>query len=639
MDTLNQRTPKKTFTKKTNASYKKRNAEEEKEFQVQRRKEQAAAKLASVPKSIDMMEVITVSDLAKKMNLKASEIIAKLFKMGMMVTINQQIDHETAEIICSEYNCSVHLVSLYDETLIASESDEDQELVDRAPIVTVMGHVDHGKTKLLDAIRSTKVAEGEYGGITQHIGAYKVNLDDRGEVVFLDTPGHAAFSMMRARGAQVTDIVILVVAANDGVMPQTREAIDHARAANVPIIVAINKCDLAEAKPERVMQQLSDLGLMPEEWGGQTLYCQISALKKIGIDELLDTVLLQAEMLELKANANCRAEGKIIESRIDQGRGIVASVLIERGTLRQGDHYVAGIYPGRVRAMFDDKGRKIEIAGPSTPVEIIGLSDIPGAGDPFQVTEDERQARQVGAKRQELERLGDSRNVKKVTLDNLYSKIKEGTIQEFNVIIKGDVQGSVEALQGSLEKLSTDEIHLNVIRASAGAIIESDITLASASEALVIGFNVRPTPRAQALADQEKIEIRKYNIIYDVVDDIRLAMEGMLSPEVREIEIGTVEVRDTFKVPRIGTIAGAMVTKGKVKRNALVRVIRDSIQLNSQMVRISSLKRFKDDAKEVAEGFECGIGLENFNDLRVGDILEIVDTEEVARKLESNQKI
>ncbi|MDD3929274.1 MAG: translation initiation factor IF-2, partial [Sphaerochaeta sp.] len=639
MDSLNQRTPKKTFTKRTNASYKKRNAEEEKEFQIQRRKEQAAAKLASVPKSIDMMEVITVSDLAKKMNLKASEIIAKLFKMGMMVTINQQIDYETAEIICSEYNCSVHLVSLYDETLIASESDEDQELVDRAPIVTVMGHVDHGKTKLLDAIRSTKVAEGEYGGITQHIGAYKVNLDDRGEVVFLDTPGHAAFSMMRARGAQVTDIVILVVAANDGVMPQTREAIDHARAANVPIIVAINKCDLAEAKPERVMQQLSDLGLMPEEWGGQTLYCQISALKKIGIDELLDTVLLQAEMLELKANANRRAEGKIIESRIDQGRGIVASVLIERGTLKQGDYYVAGIYPGRVRAMFDDKGRKIEIAGPSTPVEIIGLSDIPGAGDPFQVTEDERQARQVGAKRQELERLGDSRNVKKVTLDNLYSKIKEGAIQEFNVIIKGDVQGSVEALQGSLEKLSTDEIHLNVIRASAGAIIESDVTLASASDALVIGFNVRPTPRAQALADQEKIEIRKYNIIYDVVDDIRLAMEGMLSPEVREIEIGTVEVRDTFKVPRIGTIAGAMVTKGKVKRNALVRVIRDSIQLNSQMVRISSLKRFKDDAKEVAEGFECGIGLENFNDLRVGDILEIVDTEEVARKLESNQKI
>jgi translation initiation factor IF-2 len=642
LNPLNQRTPKKSFKKKDSASYKKRNAEEEKEFQVQRRKEQAAAKLASVPKSIDMMEVITVSDLAKKMNLKANEIIAKLFKMGMMVTINQQIDHETAAIICSEYNCTVNLVSLYDETLIASEPDVADELVDRAPIVTVMGHVDHGKTKLLDAIRSTKVAEGEYGGITQHIGAYKVNLPGKGEVVFLDTPGHAAFSMMRARGAQVTDIVILVVAANDGVMPQTREAIDHARAANVPIIVAINKCDLPEAKPERVMQQLSDLGLMPEDWGGQTLYCQISALKKLGIDELLDSVLLQAEMLELKANADCRAEGKIIESRIDQGRGIVASILVERGTLRQGDHYVAGIYPGRVRAMFDDKGRKIEEAGPSTPVEIIGLSDIPGAGDPFQVTEDERQARQVGSKRQELERMGDSRNVKKITLDNLYSKIQEGTIQEFNVIIKGDVQGSVEALQGALEKLSTEEIHLNVIRASAGAIIESDITLASASDALVIGFNVRPTPRAQLLADQEKIEIRKYNIIYDVVDDIRSAMEGMLSPEVREIEIGTVEVRDTFKVPKVGTIAGAMVIKGKVKRNALVKVIRDSIQLNTQMVKISSLKRFKDDAKEVVEGYECGIGLENFNDLRVGDILEIVDTEEVKRTLtqkDSNERI
>jgi translation initiation factor IF-2 len=631
-----QRPAKRPFTRRRDQGYKRRNAEEEKAFQIQRRKEQAAAKLAAVPKSIDMMESITVADLAKKMNLKASEIIAKLFKMGMMVTINQQIDHETAEIICSEYNCTVRLVSLYDETIIASEPDVDEELVDRAPIVTVMGHVDHGKTKLLDAIRATKVVEGEFGGITQHIGAYKVELDGQGDVVFLDTPGHAAFSMMRARGAQVTDIVVLVVAANDGVMPQTKEAIDHARAADVPIIVAINKIDLPEANPDRVMQQLSDLGLMPEAWGGSTLYCQISALKKIGIDELLDTILLQSEMLELKANANCRAEGKVIESRIDQGRGIVASVLIERGTLHQGDHYVAGIYPGRVRAMFDDKGKKIEEAGPSTPVEIIGLSDIPGAGDPFQVTEDERQARQVGAKRQELERLGESRNVKKITLDNLYSKIQEGTIQEFNVIIKGDVQGSVEALQGALEKLSNPEIHLNVIRASAGAIIESDITLASASDALVIGFNVRPTPRAQAMADQEKIEIRKYNIIYDVVDDIRSAMEGMLAPEIRENDIGTAEVRETFKVPRIGVIAGCMVTSGKVKRTALVRVIRDSIQISSGLIKISSLKRFKDDTREVAEGFECGIGLENFHDLRVGDVMEIVETEKIARKLESD---
>ncbi|WP_320130899.1 translation initiation factor IF-2 [uncultured Sphaerochaeta sp.] len=641
LDSLNQRAPKKVFKKKDSGSYKKRNAEEEKEFQIQRRKEQAAAKLASVPKTIDMMESITIADLAKKMNLKAGEIIAKLFKMGMMVTINQQIDHETAAIICSDYNCEVHLVSLYDETLIASEPEKEDDLTYRAPIVTVMGHVDHGKTKLLDAIRSTHVAEGEYGGITQHIGAYKVTLPGRGDVVFLDTPGHAAFSMMRARGAQVTDIIVLVVAANDGVMPQTREAIDHAKAAKVPIIVAINKCDLPEANPERVMQQLSDLGLMPEAWGGQTLFCQISALKKIGIEELLDTILLQSEMLELKANANCRAEGKVLESRVDQGRGIVASVLIERGTLHQGDYYVAGIYPGRVRALFDDKGNKIPEAGPSTPVEIIGLSDIPGAGDPFQVTEDERQARQVGTKRQELERLGESRNVKKVTLDNLYSKIKEGEIQDFNVVIKGDVQGSVEALQGSLEKLSTNEIHLNVIRASAGAIIESDITLASASNALVIGFNVRPTPRAQALAEQEKIEIRKYNVIYDVVDDVHDAMEGMLKPDIKEVDIGSFEVRETFKVPKIGTIAGGMVIKGKVKRNSLVRVIRDSIQLNKEMVKLSSLRRFKDDAKEVTEGFECGIGLENFQDLHVGDILEIVETEEIARKLvnTNNEKV
>ncbi|MFA5698163.1 MAG: translation initiation factor IF-2 [Sphaerochaeta sp.] len=635
----NQRAQKKTFTKRRDQNYKRRNAEEEKEFQIQRRKEQAAAKLASVPKSIDMMEVITVADLAKKMNLKAAEIIAMLFKMGMMVTINQQIDFETAQIICSEFNCEVRLVSLYDETIIASDEDQEEELVARAPIVTVMGHVDHGKTKLLDAIRSTRVAEGEYGGITQHIGAYKVNLPGRGDVVFLDTPGHSAFSMMRARGAQLTDIVILVVAANDGVMPQTREAIDHAKAANVPIVVAINKIDLPEAKPERVMQQLSDLGLMPEEWGGQTLFVQISALKKIGIEELLDTVLLQAEMLELKANANCRAEGKILESRVDQGRGIVASVLVERGTLHQGDHYVAGIYAGRVRAMFDDTGKKIEEAGPSTPVEIIGLSDIPGAGDPFQVTEDERQARQVGAKRQELERVGESRNVKKVTLDTLYSKIQEGEIQDFNVIIKGDVQGSVEALQQSLEKLSNDEIRLNVIRASAGAIIESDVTLASASDALIIGFNVRPTPRAQNLADQEKIEIRKYNIIYDAIDDIRSAMEGMLTPELREVEIGAVEVRETFKVPKIGLIAGCMVTKGKVKRNSYVKVIRDSVQISPERLRLSSLKRFKDDAREVVEGFECGIGLEHFHDLRVGDILEIYEHEEIARKLEVSDRV
>ncbi len=610
--------------------------DEELDFQFQKKKREEQ-KLSAVPKSIDIMENITVADLAKKMNLKASDIISKLFKMGLMVTINQQIDHETAEIIASEYDCQVHLVSLYDETIIAQDEDRPEDMKPRAPIVTIMGHVDHGKTKLLDAIRSSNVAEGEFGGITQHIGAYKVSVPGKGDIVFLDTPGHAAFSMMRARGAQVTDIVVLVVAANDGVMPQTKEAIDHAKAAKVPIIVAINKCDLPEANPDRVMQQLSELGLVPEEWGGQTLYCRISALKKEGIDDLMDTILLQAEMLELKANPDCRAVGKILESRIDQGRGIVATVIIEKGTLHQGDYYVAGIYPGRVRAMFDDKGKKIKEAGPSDPVEIIGLSDIPSAGDPFQVTEDEKQARMVGAKRQELERIGEGGGRNKITLENLNEKIKEGQVTDFNVVIKGDVQGSVEALQGVLEKLSTDEIKLNVLRASAGAIIESDITLASASNAIVIGFNVRPTPRAQALAEQEKVEIKKYNVIYDVVDDIKAAMEGMLSPEIKEVDIGKVEVRDTFKVPKVGLIAGCYVLEGKVKRNSLVRVIRDSIQINKDMIRISSLKRFKDDAKEVNEGFECGIGLENWQDLQVGDILEIVETEEIRRKLEINE--
>ena len=610
--------------------------DEELDFALQKKKVMEM-KLAAVPSSIDIMENITVSDLAKKMNLKASDIITKLFKMGMMVTINQQIDHETAEIIASEYGCSVHLVSLYDETVIEQEEDREEDMVPRPPIVTVMGHVDHGKTKTLDAIRSTNVVAGEYGGITQHIGAYKVSVPGKGEIVFLDTPGHAAFSMMRARGAQVTDIVVLVVAANDGVMPQTREAIDHAKAAKVPIIVAINKCDLPEANPDRVKQQLSDLGLMPEEWGGQTLYCEISALKKIGIDDLLDTILLQAEMLELKANPNCRAVGKVLESRIDQGRGTVATVIVEKGTLHQGDYYVAGIYSGRVRAMFDDKGRKISEAGPSTPVEIIGLSNIPSAGDPFQVTEDEKTARSIATKRQELERLGDNGSRNKVTLENLNEKIKEGQVTDFNVIIKGDVQGSVEALTGVLEKLSTSEIKLNVIRASAGAIIESDITLASASNAVVIGFNVRPTPRAQALANEEKVEVKKYNIIYDVVDDIKAAMEGMLSPETREVDIGKVEVRDTFKVPKVGIIAGCMVTEGKVKRNSLVRVIRDSIQISQNLIKISSLKRFKDDAKEVLEGFECGVGLENWQDLQVGDILEVVETEEVKRTLEFDE--
>lgn len=593
---------------------------------------------AVVAKNIDIMSSITVSELAKKMNIKASEIISKLFSMGMMVTMNESIDSDTATIIANEYGTQVHLIDLYEETVISREEDKEEDLVPRAPIVTVMGHVDHGKTKLLDAIRQTNVVAGEFGGITQHIGAYKVNIPGKGDVVFLDTPGHAAFTLMRARGAQITDIVVLVVAANDGVMPQTLEAIDHAKAAKVPIIVAINKCDLPEAKPERVMQQLSDKGLVPEEWGGDTMYCQISALKKEGIETLLETILLQAEIMELKANPKCRAEGKILEARIDQGRGTVATVIVERGTLKQGDYYVAGIYPGRVRAMFDDKGRKITSAGPSTPVEVIGLSDVPSAGDPFQVCEDEKQARSVGTKRQELERQNQANKFKKVTLDNMFEVMHEGDMKELNIVIKGDVQGSVEALQLALEKLSTSEIRVRVIRAAAGAIIEDDINLASASEnpALVIGFNVRPTPKAQARADEEHVEIRKYNIIYNVVDDVKAAMEGMLSPEKTEVDIGTATVRQVFKVPKIGLVAGCYINTGVVKRNSWCRVVRDNIQLSKELLKISSLKRFKDDAREVAAGFECGVGIENFQDLREGDIIEFVEIQEVARKLETS---
>ncbi len=623
------KTIKKVFKTKSKKNYQKNRKFEnrEKDFQI---KKKTVIRANPVPKKIDIMEVITVSELAKKMNLKASELIAKLMQMGMMVTINQQIDAETATIIASEYECVVNIVSLYDETVIETAKDVESELKARPPIVTVMGHVDHGKTKLLDAIRETNVVDGEFGGITQHIGAYTV-ATDHGDVVFLDTPGHSAFTLMRARGAQVTDIVILVVAANDGVMPQTVEAIDHAKEAGVPIIVAVNKIDLPESNIDRVKQQLSEYELLPEDWGGSTLFCEISALKKEGIDELVESILLQSEMLELTATYDCKAEGRIIESKVDHGRGIVSTVIIQRGTLKIGDPFIAGVYPGKVRAMFNDKGQKIDIATPATPVEILGFTGIPSAGAPFQGTDNDRQARQVGAKRQELERLGEAQNVKKITLDNLFDSIQDGEVQELKVVIKGDVHGSVEALQSSLEKLSTKDIRLHVIHASAGAIIENDINLAVASNAIVIGFNVRPTPKAQLLADREKIDIRKYNIIYDVVDDIKLAMEGMLSPELKEEVIGQVEVRETFKVPKIGLIAGCYVLDGKVKRNATANIIRDGIKIYTG--KVTSLRRFKDDAKEVAAGYECGMGLENYQDLKVGDIFEIIEIVEVAKKL------
>ena len=594
-------------------------------------KKKAVTPASVVPKSIDIMESVSISDLAKKMNLKASEIIGKLMSMGMMVTINQSIDSDTATLLAAEYGCDVHLVSLYDETVIESDKGEEGNELPRPPIVTVMGHVDHGKTKTLDAIRKTNVAAGEAGGITQKIGAYQVKTE-KGVITFLDTPGHEAFTMMRARGAQITDVCVLVVAADDGVMPQTLEALSHAKDAKVPIIVAVNKIDKPDANPDRVMTQLSEQGLTPEEWGGDTQYVKISALKGEGISELLDAILLQAEMLELKTHWDTRAEGKVIESHVDQGRGVIADVMVQSGTLKVGDPFVAGIYSGKVRAMFNDRGEKVKEATPSMPVEVLGLDEMPNAGDPFQVTETERDARDISNKRQELKRFEAAKAVKKVTLDNLVSTIEASEVKELKVIIKADLQGSAEALKQSLEKLSTPEIRLNVIHSSAGAINESDVTLAAADEnAIIIGFNVRPTAKAKMLADEEKVEIRKYNVIYKCVEEIQQAMEGMLRPDTIEQNIGMVEVRNTFRVPKVGVIAGCSVTEGLVKKSATVNLIRDGIV--KWTGKISSLKRYKDDAKEVKAGFECGIGLENWQDIQVGDQLEVIEYVEVARKL------
>jgi translation initiation factor IF-2 len=624
----------KTAVKRTFKAKKPIYTRKEKEMEMEEKLLQTKKKITHVanpiPKSIEIMDVVSVSELARKMNLKVSELIQKLMSMGMMVTINQQIDADTAAILAGEYGADVKIISLYDETQIETVSDEGAELRFRPPVVTVMGHVDHGKTKLLDAIRSADVVSGEFGGITQHIGAYTVDTPN-GRITFLDTPGHEAFTRMRARGAQVTDIVVLVVAADDGVMPQTEEAINHAKEADVPIIVAVNKIDKPEANPDRVKSQLSDLGLMPEDWGGQTMFVELSALQKTGIDKLIDAILLQAEILDLKANYNRTAEGKILESRIDHGRGIVATVLVEKGTLRIGDSFVAGIWPGKVRALFNDKGDKLEEATPSMPIEVLGFEGIPNAGDPLQVVEDEKAARGFSHKRQELKRVEDAKNIRKITLDNLHETITDGAIQELKVIIKADVQGSAEALRSSLEKLSTSEVRLHVIQALPGAINEGDVDLAIASNAIIIGFNVRPVPKAKILADQEKVDIRRYNIIYKAVEEIQQAMEGMLKPETKEEIIATVEVRNTFKVPKAGTVAGCYVLNGTVKRSAKLNIIRDDTVIYTG--KIASLRRFKDDVREVAAGFECGIGIEGFDGVQVGDQLEIFELVEVARKL------
>ncbi|RMF46830.1 MAG: translation initiation factor IF-2 [Deltaproteobacteria bacterium] len=592
----------------------------------------------AIKRKIRISDSITVGELAKRMGVKANDLIRELMGMGHMVTINHPLDFETAEILASEFNYEVENVGFDEEAILQVEEtgekieDKPEDLQERPPVVTIMGHVDHGKTSLLDAIRATNVIAGEAGGITQHIGAYDVELDGR-KIAFLDTPGHEAFTAMRARGTKVTDIVILVVAADDGVMPQTKEAINHAKAAGVPIVVAVNKIDKPDANPERVKQELTEFELVPEEWGGDTIFVEVSAKEKTNIDGLLEMILLQSEVLELKANPNKRASGAVVEARLDRGRGPVATVLVQEGTLKIGDPIVTGLHWGRVRTMTNDRGEQLKEAGPSTPVEITGLAGVPDAGDTFHAVKDEKAAKEVAQHRAQKVREAELAKSSKISLEQLYAKIQEGDVRELKVIIKADVQGSVEAVKDSLVKLSNDQCRLVVIHTAVGGISESDITLASASDAIVLGFNVRPEPKAAQLAELEGVDIRLYNIIYDAVADVKSAMEGLLAPTLKEVELGRVEVRETFHISKVGTIAGCYVLDGKITRNAKVRLVRDSVVVYEGS--LNSLKRFKDDAREVMAGYECGVGLENYNDIKVGDIIEAYEIEEVRTTLDS----
>jgi translation initiation factor IF-2 len=587
----------------------------------------------TVPKAIKrrmkIAESIRVGDLAKKMGVKATEVINKLIAFGVMASINQSIDYDTASLISGEFGYQVEPVAAELEESIQKTGASSRNLKPRAPVVTVMGHVDHGKTSLLDAIRETNVIEGEAGGITQAIGAYHVHIKNR-DIVFLDTPGHEAFTSMRARGAQVTDIVILVVAADDGVMEQTVEAINHAKAARVPIIVAVNKIDKQGANPEKILRELADYGLVSEEWGGDTLVAKISAKKKTGIEDLLELILLQADVMELKADPDLPARGVIIEAKLDKGRGPVATVLIQEGTLREGDAFVCRTEYGRVRALIDDKGNRVREAGPSIPVEVIGFSNVPNAGTDFVGIEDERKARTISEYWTRKDREKGAAATSKVTLEQLYSRIREGA-KELNVILKADVQGSIEALSEALNKLSTEDVKLRIIHSSTGTITETDVLLASASDAVVIGFRVRPDARVSEIAKEERVEIKLYDIIYNAINDVKAAMEGLLEPVFREVYLGRAEVRETFKVPKVGTIAGSYVTDGKIARDARAKLVRDGVSIYDG--RILSLQRFKDDAKEVAAGYECGIGIENFNDIKQGDVIEAYTEEQVERKL------
>ena len=591
------------------------------------RLQRIAAARAKQHITVTIGDEITVAELASRLKLKAAEVIKKLMALGVMANQNQAIDYETAAIVAEELGAKVvkEVVVTIEDRIIDAHEDAEEDLQPRDPVVCVMGHVDHGKTSLLDALRHTSVTSTEAGGITQHIGAYRVHLMDR-DITFLDTPGHAAFTTMRARGAQATDIAILVVAADDGIMPQTIEAISHAKAAGIAIVVAINKMDKPDANPDRILQQLTEHELVPEEWGGDVICVPVSAKTGMGLDRLLESVLLVADMLELKANANRAARGVVIEARLDKGRGPVATLLVQNGTLHTGDIIVAGTAVGKVRVMADDKGRRVSEAGPSVPVEITGLDEAPQAGDIFDAVSDEKLARELVQQRQQKEKEEQFNAMQRVTLDTLFSTIAAGNIKELNLIVKADVQGSVEAVRQSLEKLSNEEVRVRVIHGGVGAVSESDVMLAAASNAIIIGFHVRPEPAATSYAERSSVEMRMYNVIYDCINDVEAAIRGMLAPKYRDVEMGRVEVRSVFKLSSFGTIAGSYVLEGKITRNCKVRVVRDGIVVAED--EIASLRRFKDDVKEVASGYECGVGLTKFNDIKEKDILEAFVTEE-----------
>jgi translation initiation factor IF-2 len=593
--------------------------------------QQEITKAQSEQNILKVTEFVSVNELATMMNVSVTDVISTCMNLGLFVSINQRLDAETMALVADEFSYKVEFVSVEVQEAISGEEDKEEDLMARPPIVTVMGHVDHGKTKLLDYIRSANVVAGEAGGITQHIGAYSVEMEDGKQITFLDTPGHEAFTAMRARGAQVTDVAIIVVAADDGIMPQTKEAINHASAAGVPIVFAINKVDKPTANPDKIKEELAQMNYMVEEWGGKYQSQDISALKGLNVNELLEKVLLEAEMLDLKANPNKKALGSVIESELDKGRGYVSTVLVEAGTLKIGDVLLAGSYYGHVKAMFNERGKKVTEVGPATPVQILGLNGAPPSGDKFNVMETDAEARNIANKREQLERQQSLRTQKHITLDEIGRRLAIGNFQELNVIIKGDVDGSIEALTDSLIKLSTDEIQVNVIHKAVGEISESDVMLANASNAIIIGFQVRPSMSARKLAEKEEIEIRLYSIIYDAINELKDAMSGMLSPEIKEEIVATVEVRETFKISKVGTIAGCMVREGKITRNTKIRLIRDGIVIYTGV--LGSLKRFKDDVKEVASGYECGLNIDKFNDIKVGDVVEGYEEKEYARTL------